>query len=393
MIDILLYTLAGVLLGCLAGLIPGLHSSNVSLLLTTFGVVASQYNLVFLIIGIEVSYAFFQFLSPILFGISDDLAALSIDESHYFVVKGRVDNVVKIIATGGAVGVLISLPLIFFSQKIYPLVYDSIKPLIGWLLLIICIYMIWAEKTWRKKFFAVVLFLVSGIFGLLIKNSGFIPDKYLFLPVFLGLFGFSSIISRKYATGEMTNEFSGKEKIRISFTSFLSSLFASLIPGMKRSQAAVIALEGGRIGSSEERLFALSVVSLSCMVLSILVLDSTGSVRSNLAYEIKDLVGDLFFSKTLLLIGSIILAASFSSTLMFLISNPLNRILSKIEKKYLKVFGFGLGLALIIYFTGWEGLLLAFTASCIGIMAILLRVKSTHLMGVLLLPSIIVMVM
>jgi putative membrane protein len=191
----------------------------------------------------------------------------------------------------------------------------------------------------------------------------------------------------------MTNEFSGKEKIRISFTSFLSSLFASLIPGMKRSQAAVIALEGGRIGSSEERLFALSVVSLSCMVLSILVLDSTGSVRSNLAYEIKDLVGDLFFSKTLLLIGSIILAASFSSTLMFLISNPLNRILSKVEKKYLKVFGFGLGLALIIYFTGWEGLLLAFTASCIGIMAILLRVKSTHLMGVLLLPSIIVMVM
>lgn len=393
MIDLLLYTLVGVLLGCLAGLIPGLHSSNLSLLLTSFGLATSQYSLVFLIIGIEVSYAFFQFLSPILFGISDDLAALSIDDDHYFVIKNLVDRAVKIIATGGVVGVLISFPLIFFSQKIYPLVYGSIKPLVGWLLLIVCIYIFWTEKTWKKKFFAVIIFLVSGIFGLIIKNSGFIPDTYLFLPVFLGLFGFSSIIARKPKATEIIYEIPAKQKIRISFTSFLSSLFASLIPGVKRSQAAAIALETGKIGQSEERLFALSVVSLSCMMLSILVLDSTGSVRSTLAYEINDIIGEMYFNKTLLLIGCLALAASLSSILMLLSANPLNKILSKVDKKYLKIFGFGMGLILIIYFTGWKGLLLAFTATCIGILAILLRIRSTYLMGVLLLPSIIVMLM
>jgi putative membrane protein len=391
MIEFLVFILLGVCLGCIAGLIPGLHSSNITLVLMSYGLITSQINLIVLIVGMEVAYAFFQFLSPILFSISDDLAALAIEPSQYFIGKEFVDKAIKNIVTGGLIGVLLSLPLLLFAQKIYPVIYEGIRPLVGQILLIICIYMVWLEGNWKKCLFASSIFVLSGILGLLVRDSGFLPSNYLFLPIFLGLYGFSSIIASRWRTYEIKHEIQRENKIRVSAIAFLSSLFASFIPSMKRSQAAVIALQTGKIRQNEQILFVLSIISLAYITLSILVLSSTGVVRSIAAYNIREILGDLYVGQTLLLIGSLIIAACVSSVLALLLVNPLSKILSKVNKKYLRMFGFCLGLFLIIIFTGWKGLLLAFTSTCIGILSILLKVRSTHLMGVLLLPSIIAM--
>jgi TctA family transporter len=74
--------------------------------------------------------------------------------------------------------------------------------------------------------------------------------------------------------------------------------------------------------------------------------------------------------------------------MMLALSKPLSKNLNRINRKYMKAFGFCLGCALIVCFTGWQGVLLASVSTCIGLLSKRLKIRSTHLMGVLILPSI-----
>jgi putative membrane protein len=297
------------------------------------------------------------------------------------------------VVSGGLVGILISLPLLFFAEKIYPFVYNALKPLVGWILLFLCVYMVWIERGWKKKIFATTVFCLSGLVGLLVRNSGLVSSDYLLVPIFIGLYGFSSLISKKYKKIDSTQDITLIEKARIASVAFITTMFASLISGMKRGQTSALALHIGRIFKREEVLFILSLISLAFVTLSIFVLDSTGKVRSTLAYNIQDVMGELYFSQTLLFAGVIAISACVSVCILIILAKPMGRILSRINEKYLKIFGFCIGALLIINFTGVYGMLLAFTATCIGILSSHLGVRSTHLMGVLLLPSIVAMIL
>lgn len=341
----------------------------------------------------EIASSFFEFLSPMIFGIGNEATALAVDATYAGLTEESFRRGVGIVVSGGLIGTLISFPLLFFAEWIYPTVYSSLKPLIGWILLLFCMYMVWIERGWMKKFLALTIFLLSGIFGLLIRNSGLISSDYLLLPVFIGLYGFSSILSRRHRKEELFQEISAVEKFRSTALAFVASLFASFIPGMKRGQASAIALQMGGVLKREEILFILPVVSLAFVTLSIFVLDSTGRVRSFLAYDIQEIMGDLYFSQTVLFAGAVAIAACLSAFLLIFFARLIGKVISKINERYLKIFGFLVGAIFVINFTGLYGMLLAFTATCIGLLSFRFGIRSTHLMAVLLLPSIISSVM
>lgn len=383
----------GVALGFLAGFIPGFSSNNLSLLLITYGIVSTNYYLVVTVIAVEISYSFFGFLSPMIFGIGNDVTSLTIDNAYSGLTEDALKRGMEIVASGGLVGIIISLPLLFFAGDIYPLVYNSLKPLVGWILLFLCVYMVWIERDWKGKFFATTIFCLSGLVGLLVKNSGLIPSEYLLLPIFIGLYGFSSLIFKKYRETSLMQDITWMKKIRIAVVAFIASMFASFVTGMKRGQTSALALRIGGISKREEVLFILSAISLAFATLSIFVLGSVGSVRSSLAYDIQEIMGDIYFSQTVLFAGTVAISACLSVSALILLAKPMGRTFSKINEKYLKVFGFCIGVLLIVNFTGIYGIILAFTTTCIGILSSRLRVRSTHLMGVLLLPSIVAMIL
>jgi putative membrane protein len=229
--------------------------------------------------------------------------------------------------------------------------------------------------------------------GLILKNSGLVPTEYLMLPIFIGLYGFSSIISKKYEKIEVINEIGMMEKMRLVLIAFISSMFASLISGMKRGQASALALQLGNITQREEVLFILPAISLAFTTLSIFVLFSIGKVRSSLAYDVWEVMGEIYFPQTILFVSVIAVSACISAFILILLAKPLGGLLSKINSKYLKIFGFCIGCLLIINFTGIQGMLVAFTSTSIGILSSRFHIRSTHLMGVLLLPSIVSMIL
>jgi putative membrane protein len=359
--------------------------------LITYGIISSNYYLAVTIVAIEISFSFFEFLSPMIFGIGSEATALAVDSVSTGMTQESFRRGMSIVVSGGLVGILISLPLLFFAEKIYPVVYSSLKPLVSWILLFLCIYMIWIEKDWKRKIFAVTIFSLSGLLGLIVKDSGIVSSEYLFMPIFIGLYGFSSLISNSYEKVDSIQEIQDIEwsrKIMATAIGFITSVFASLISGMKRGQTSALALQVGGMFKREEILFILPMISLAFVTLSIFVLGSSGKIRSDLAYHIQEVMGELYFSQTTLFVGSIAISACMSVCILILLARPIGRLLSRTNKKYLKTLGFCIGSLLLINFTGIYGVMLAFTATCIGILSSRLGVRSTHLMGVLLLPSI-----
>lgn len=381
----------GVILGLVTGFVPGLNSNNLSLVLIAYGFISSNYYLAVTAIAIEISFSFFEFLSPMLFRIGNDVTSLAINDSDF--TEESFKRGINIVVTGGLLGILISLPLLFFADNIYPAVYSALKPFVGWILLFLCVYMVLIERNLKRKISATAIFCLSGLVGLLTKNSGLIASDYLLVPIFIGLYGFSSILRKKYKSVETIQDIPWKEKIRISFIAFVSSMFASLVPSMKRGQASTLALQLGKIFKREEVLFILPLISLAFVTLSLFVLNSTGSIRSTLAYDINEIMGDVYISQTILFAGTVAVSACLSICILILIAKPIGKLFSRINEKYIKIFGFCVCMLLIINFTGFYGILLAFTTTAIGLLSSRLGVRSTHMMGVLLLPSIVSMIL
>jgi len=389
----------GVALGIAAGFIPGFSSNNLAMLFITYGLISSDYYLAVAVVAINISSSFFQYLSPMIFGLGNEDTSLAIDS----LARPTIDPVtmesfkrgMRTVVSGGLTGVLVSLPLLFLAEKIYPVVYSSLSPLAGWLLLFVCIYMVWIERNWRKKISAVVVFILSGMLGLLVKNSGLISPDYLLLPIFIGLYGFSSLISKNRGRKEveLVQDLTWPEKARAAAIAFITSVFGSMMSGMKSSQTSALALQVGGISRRDEVLFVLPMISLAFMTLSVLVLGSTGKIRSNLTYDIYDIMGNLHFSQTVLFVGCVAVAACMSACILMLLAKPIGKFLSKVSGKYLKILGFCIGAMLIINFTGVYGVLLAAVATCIGVLSSRLGTRSTHLMAVLLLPSIVAMIL
>jgi len=385
--------LIGVALGFAAGFIPGFSSENLSLFIITYGLISSNYHLAVTVVAIEISASFFEFLSPMIFRIGNEATALAVDSVSSRLTEESLKRGMNLVVSGGLVGILVSLPLLFFAEKIYPVVYSSLKPLAGWILLFLCIYMIWVERGWKKKIFAAIIFCLSGLLGMITKNSGIVSSEYLLLPVFIGLYGFSSLISKKYENTDSTQDITWMRKTRVAVIAFITSAFASFIPGMKRSQTSTLALQVGGIFKHEEVLFVLPLISLAFMTLSLLVLGSTGTIRSNLAYDIQEVMGETYFSQTVLFVGSIAVSACISACILIFLAKPLGRLFSRIDGKHLKTFGFCISLLLILNFTGIYGVMIAFTATCIGTLSSHFGTRSTHLMGVLLLPTIVAVIL
>jgi len=402
MIELFISVAAGVLLGIACGFLPGFSSNNLNMLLISFGafgLATSNYQLAAMVVAVEISSSFFEFLSPMLFGIGNEETSLALGADP--VAASSLARGMRCVVLGGLTGVAMALPLASVAGSMYPLVYSSIKPLAGWILAAVCIYMVVTERGWKGMASAAIVFAVAGALGIAVGSGPLLPAEYALLPVFVGMYGISSIVSGWSGGHErkegFVRELTLSEKIRIAFIAFVSAGFASLVTGVKKGQASAIAMRVGSLYSREEVLFALPAVALAFNTMSVLVLGSAGKIRSSLSADVYDAMGAIGADQALLFAGIVALSACAAAVLMTLMAKPLGRMLNLLgnghASKTMSLVGLAAGLVLIFAFTGPAGLLVAATSACVGLFAKRLRVRSVHMMGVLLLPSILRTVM
>ncbi len=401
--EIIIALAAGLLFGIITGLAPGIHINLVSVILislsASFLKIVSPITLVVFIVSMSITHGFLDYIPSIFLGAPNDETSLSILPGHRLLLEGNAYYATILTLYGSMMGLLIILFFIPIFIYLLPIVYPYIERIMFIILIMVSCYLIYSER--KSKLGALIIFLLAGFIGVATLNLSL---QQPLLPLFSGLFGASNLLVSLNQKTKIPNQtIFPLRQIKLPKKSILESVIATIIsapitaflPGLGASQAALI---GGEVLDSEqdekEFLFLLGAINTSVMGLSFIVLYSIDKTRTGSAVAVSQLIPNLTSSNLFIIILTIIVSGflAFPLTILFskLATKAINRIpyalLSKIILIILLIF-------VIIFsdntFYGRAiGLLVFITSTALGIFTISLETKRGHLMGCLLMPTI-----
>jgi len=301
-------------------------------------------------------------------------------------------EVVGVVVVGtvvvGVVVVVLLTPLLILTL---PPFYGAISPYIHLILLAIVIVMIATES---KKRWACIVFLLSGLLGLILWDNPTLPLNLMFFPLFTGLFGIPTmLISLKEKSiippqerwiGLIDRNLIGSGVIK----SLGSSLLVGILPGVGASQATVLVQEITRKRDPKEFLISVGGINTAVAIFSILSLYTIEKARSGAAVVIGKILENFGINELMLLISVALITIGISPILALRIGKKFLHLIARIPYHRVSLSIIALLIFLVIILTGPLGLLVLFTSTSLGLVAPLTGVKRSHAMGVLLLPLI-----
>jgi len=396
-------TLIGIVLGTITGLIPGLHVNTVSLMLMGLIFFIDPLPLAAIIMAMAITHTLWNFVPSILLGAPDASTALSVLPGHQLLLEGRGAEAIYLTVAGGVGAVMISvcmLPLIVIGM---PYVYGLIHPYMHFLLFIIAAIMIFSEKGHVKRGYAFTCFMLSGILGYMMFNMFTLSSRppivlpggpNVFFPLFTGLFGLSTLIislnKRVRIPAQVVYTHGIKKSIAVfgAIKSFFSGMVVGTLPGIGSAQAAVLAQQVTGKKDTDEFLVTVGGINTVVALFSLVSLYTISKARSGAAIAVDQVLGSFGPNELLLLVGVVLFATGISAILVLKSIGPAISFLKRFNYAMITmviiialIFGVGL-------LTEFRGILVLFTATAIGMLAPLLGVRRSNLMGVLMLPLI-----
>ncbi len=384
----------GLLIGIVAGLIPGLHVNNTIPIVLGLSFLFDPMSAAVILISAAVAQVFIGFIPSILLGAPEEGTALSTLPGHRLMLQGRAYEAIKLTVIGGLGAMLLSIFLLILIEPYIKIVYTSIRPHLGYILSIVAAYMVFSEKSKERKFYGAVVLLLSGLLGIISLNG---LGNLMLFPMLTGLFGISLLVNSIRSETKIPTSMSFEEQpiprkdvagsIAIGSA---AGILVGLLPGVGSSQAAVIAQElSGTKSEDADRRFLISIagVNVSDMIYSLLALWLLSNPRSGVAVAVGSLM-HVGLNEVMIFLAVIIAATGISAYLTLKLARIALPLMRRVHYKNLSIAVVVLLWALIGYFTGLEGILVAFVSSVIGMVAILSGVKKSLCMGCLLIPTI-----
>jgi putative membrane protein len=392
LIELIIALLIGVLIGTFTGLFPGIHINLVGAFLITLSssvlVSISSIYLVVFIVALAITHTFVDFIPSIFLGCPDTDTELSVLPGHEMLKKGEGYQATMRTAYGGLISVfllaILAFPLAFVVSRIYP----TIQKVIPYILIAVCIIMIFSEK---KKFQAFIALSLTGILGMCVLNLNL---KEPLLPLLSGLFGSSMLI---ISINQNTKIPKQKLKFKkLDFRRFIKPLSGALIasplcgflPGLGGGQAAVI---GNQISRTDEKdfLILIGAVNVLVMGLSFVSLYSISKTRTGAAAAIQSLMGTMNLNTLILILCVCLISGVISFFLVKFLSIEFLKIIEKINYKKLSIAIIVLLGMIILLISGLLGFIVFAISTATGIYCISLNIRKTQMMGCLLIPTII----
>lgn len=391
LIEIILFLFLGILSGVFTGLAPGIHINLigailVSLSISLFSWINPIYLVVF-IVAMAITHIFVDFIPSIFLGAPEDGTELSVLPGHEMLKQGRGYEAIMLTNYGSVAAIFIlmvvSMPLIILVPKIYNLIVDFIP----FILIAVSLFMILAEK---KYFSALIVFVLSGILGLLILNLENLNQPL--LPLLSGLFGASSLLISIKTKTKIPKQKITKSKINLLKPltgSMISSLICGFLPGLGSGQAAII---GNLILRTDRRgfLVLLGATNAFVMGLSFIALYTIQKTRTGAAASVEEIIGQMPKE----IIALILIVILISGILSFFITESLARFFSdkigKINYTKLSVATLVFLSIIVLAVSGFLGFFVFVVSTLTGIYCISMKVKRTLMMACLLVPTIII---
>lgn len=390
-IEIIIAIILGIVVGIFTGLFPGIHINLVGTFLVTLSSSFSNHSfmiyLVVFISSLAIAHTFIDFIPSIFLGCPDTDTELAVLPGHEMLKQGKGHEAVIRTAYGGLSGVillvLLFLPLSFLLSKTYP----TIQKVIPYILILVCIIMIFSEKN---KLQAFLVMIITGILGYLVLDLNL---KEPLLPLLSGLFGSSMLllsIKQKTKIPKQKTNFKRiklKNMMRPLSGAIIASPFCGFLPGLGGGQAAVI---GNQISRTNEKdfLILLGIVNVFVMGLSFVSLYSISRTRTGAAAAVQSLLGQVTFQSLILIIIVCLISGIISFFLTKKLSILFIKYIEKIDYNKLSKWTILFLSVLILIISGILGLFVFGISTLVGLYCIQLNVKKTQMMGCLLIPTI-----
>jgi len=385
--EILGYILAGCFLGIISGILPGIHINLLSILLTKY-VPNADINIAACIIAMGIVHSFVDFIPSICFGVPQEDNYLSVLPGHRYFLKGQAYKAIMLTVTGGLFGIILGLLFLPLFFSIGTKFFYEIRKYLAYVLIGTIFMMVFSEKE-NKKFWAMLIVALSGFLGFLILRNGS-SENGIFAAI-TGFFGIStlleSISTNSCTKKQIITEFSFRkfDAIKSPILSIIGGSIVALIPGLGSNQAAFLIREiQGKIKTSNY-LMMIGGINAVNLMLSFFALYSIGKGRSGPALVIQNLI-HLNSDQILLIIATVLIAASFGVFITILISKKLLNALNEVDYKKLNIGILIFIIFLTIVLCNWHELIIAGTATSIGILTIKTKVKRSLCTAFLIVP-------
>lgn len=378
---------AGIFLGIISGLIPGIHINLIaSLSILFYNRLSTSFPAILIIIALTsmlITAIFLNFIPSLILGVPDSEKTAIIKPLHRAILKGRAYFIIKQVAI---MLLITSLTSIILLPILY-IIITKTKNLTALVPLILILILLLNLKNEKNKALALAIMLLAGFLGIIAFSTE--PLKDPLLPLLSGLFGISSIIDSLSQPPKFKKQFFSnytklpkKELKNLPFYTILISSI-SFIPAISSSQIVSIIKK-----DTKTYLLACSSFTIATALISFITVYTLNKARSGVAVASISYLGQINQINLLLIIATVIITAAVASILLIKFSKLILKNLEKIPYKKLSISVLIIITAIIITISGIYGIIIAALATLLGIICTKFQLNRNYLMASLIIPTI-----
>ncbi len=389
---IILSIILGIFAGIFTGLIPGIHINLISVLILSYSsfflLRFPLVSVIVFIVSMAVTHTFLDSIPSIFLGAPDEAQALGVLPGHRYVLRGNGLMALKLTLIGSYGALLFSMILFLPGILIVRYVYPLVENYIGFLLIMVVLFMLVQDK---KKLWAVFIFLLSGVLGIIVFNLPSLANPL--FPMLSGLFGISTLaisLNRKEKIPEqkITDkiELDKKKTIQALSSGSFSGFVTAVFPGIGSGIAALLAMQITHNLKDHGFMVLVGSINTFNFIFSLVTFWVLDKARNGAIITVQQLLPELDIYFLIIMLSSVLIAGSVGVFLTLFIGKKFTFLLNKIDYQKITVFVIFLILLLVVLLTGLQGFIVLTVSSFIGMLPALLKTRRIHSMGCLLLP-------
>ena len=399
LLEILIAIIFGILTGIVSGLTPGIHINMVSLLVLSLSVfIAEHFGISYLTLGVYiivvgVVHTYLDAIPSIFLGAPDENTILGVLPGHRYLLKGNGLMAVKLFTIGSFFGLILGVILFPVLYLITKYTYHSLERYFALILIASCIFMLWRDE---KKFWAILIFTISAILGLIVFS---IHMKDPLFPMLSGLFGISTLLISlndnniiPKQNNETYTKLEGKKTFLSLIAGNISAFVVSTFPGLSSSIAAVMSVQFFRDLGDKGFMILMGCIGTSSFILSLVALYTIDKARNGAVIVIAQLLPEITLNIVIIFLTVSLIAGAIATILTLWFGRIFSKIISKINYKMLVIAIITFVTILVIIMTSWIGLIILIVSTAIGLIPGVVKVQRTQSMACLIVPVILYLI-
>ncbi len=394
-LQIILALIAGILCGIVTGLVPGIHVNLISVLLLSASSFLLNYTvgvvLAVFIISMAITHSFLDAIPSIFLGAPDTDTVMAVLPGHKLLLEGLGYDAVRLTVIGSLLCLIVGIILTPLFVIIFPLIYNLVKDIMGFLLFGIVVFIILKEETWKQRGFAVLVFSLSGVLGLVVLNSSMSQPLFAMLS---GLFGtstlFISMFQKVSLPAQIDSEVITLEKkdyVSSVLGGILSGSFVTIFPGLGPAQAASLS---NVFFKAKEYSYLVLVGGINTIgfLVSLVTVYTIDKARNGAVIVVMNIINSINLQKLILFSLVALVVGGIAAILTLRIAKMFSNLVDKVNYNILGALVIFFIFILAFYFSGLIGILVLIISTFIGVIPQLTESSRSQAMGCILLPVI-----